>query len=64
MVSLPSHHHAQDHGHAHGHHHDPALPHPAQTAIWSILRMPVVSRLAVTAGVCVALWAVVLLSMR
>jgi hypothetical protein len=39
------------------------VPHPAQSARWSILRMPVTSRLAVAVVVSVALWAVVLLSM-
>jgi hypothetical protein len=64
MVSPDTHHHAHDHGHAHAHSHDPASPHPAQAATWSILRMPVVSRLVAAVGVSIALWAVVWLSMR
>jgi hypothetical protein len=51
------------HAHVHSHSHGPAAPHPAQSAPWSILRMPVLSRLAVAVAVSVALWAVVLLSM-
>jgi hypothetical protein len=54
-----SHHH---HGHAHSH--GPASPHPAQAATWSILRMPVVSRLAAAAAVSAGLWAMVWLAMR
>jgi hypothetical protein len=52
-----------EHAHVHSHSHGPAAPHPAQSARWSILRMPVTSRLAVAVVVSVALWAVVLLSM-
>jgi len=52
-----------EHAHVHTHSHGPAVPHPAQSARWSILRMPVTSRLAVAFAVSVALWAVVLLSM-
>src|SRR5229473_1118664 len=46
MVPSNSHGHGHDHGHVHAHSHGPASPHPAQAAPWSILRMPVVSRLA------------------
>jgi hypothetical protein len=53
-----------DHHHEHGHSHGPAAPHPAQAAAWSILRMPVVVRLAAALGVSAALWAAVLLAMR
>jgi len=67
MNSAPSpdrrHDHEVGHAHVHSHSHGPAVPHPAQSARWSILRMPVTSRLAVAFAVSVALWAVVLLSM-
>jgi hypothetical protein len=56
----PSH----DHGHTHVHSHGPASPHPAQAAPWSILRMPVVSRLGAALAVSAALWVIVLLAMR
>jgi len=61
----PDHRHDHQPGHAHGHSHShgPASPHPAQSAPWSILRMPVVSRVAVAVVVSIALWAIVLLSM-
>jgi H+/gluconate symporter-like permease len=63
MVPVDTHH---DHPHTHGHHHHHATasPHPAQVAPWSILRMPVVTRLGAALIVCTVLWAVVLLSMR
>jgi hypothetical protein len=63
MVPADTHH---DHPHSHGHHHHHATasPHPAQVAPWSILRMPVVTRLGAALTVCAVLWAVVLLSMR
>jgi hypothetical protein len=61
MVSHDHHHHP---GHAHAHSHGPASPHPAQGATWSILRMPVVTRLTAALAVCAALWAAVLLAMR
>jgi hypothetical protein len=63
MVSDDAHHH-HGHGHSHGHAHGPAAPHPAQEATWSILRMPVIARLAAALGVSAALWAAVLLAMR
>jgi hypothetical protein len=66
MVS-PSHDHGHqhDHGHAHHHHaHEPASPHPAQAAPWSILRMAALSRLAAAFVVIAVLWAVVWLAMR
>jgi hypothetical protein len=53
-----------DHHHHHSHSHDPAAPHPAQAATWSILRMPVMARLAAALGVSAALWCAVLLAMR
>jgi len=40
------------------------LPHPAQAAAWSILRMPAASRLAAAVGVSAGLWAIVWLAMR
>jgi hypothetical protein len=55
------HHH---HGHGHAHSHGPASPHPAQAAPWSILRLPVITRLAAALVVSVVLWAAVLLAMR
>jgi hypothetical protein len=63
---LHPHPHTRDHGHGHTHvhSHGPASPHPAQAAPWSILRMPVVSRLAAALAVSAGLWAVVLLAMR
>jgi hypothetical protein len=68
MVSRDTHDHRHDraHGHAHqhSHAHGPASPHPAQAAAWSILRMPVVARLAAAFAVSAGLWAVVLVSMR
>jgi hypothetical protein len=59
-----NHEHDHGHGHAHPHSHGPASPHPAQAAPWSILRMPVVSRLGAALAVSAVLWAVVLLAMR
>jgi hypothetical protein len=56
--------HVDGHGHDHAHSHDPAAPHPAQAASWSILRMTVAARLAAALAVCAALWAFVLLAMR
>jgi H+/gluconate symporter-like permease len=64
MVSSDAHSHDHHHGHAHAHAHGPASPHPAQTAPWSILRMPVGSRLGAAFAVSVILWAVVWLVMR
>ena len=52
------------HGHVHGHSHGPALPHPAQAAPWSILRMPVMARLAAAAAVSAGLWTIVWLAIR
>jgi hypothetical protein len=59
-----SHDHPHPHGHAHAHAHGPASPHPAQAAAWSILRMPVVSRLGAALAVSAGLWGVVWLAMR
>jgi hypothetical protein len=64
MVPPDPHSHGHDHGHLHAHSHDPATPHPAQAAPWSILRMTVVSRLGAALAVSAALWAIVWLSMR
>jgi hypothetical protein len=64
MLHPHPHTHSHDHGHTHVHSHGPASPHPAQAAPWSILRMPVVSRLAAALAVSAGLWAVVLLAMR
>jgi hypothetical protein len=57
------HHHDHHHGHAH-HSHDPATPHPAQAAPWSILRMTVAARLAAAVAVSAGLWGIVWLAMR
>lgn len=57
------HHHDHHHGHAH-HSHDPAMPHPAQAAPWSILRMTVATRLAAAVAVSAGLWGIVWLAMR
>jgi hypothetical protein len=67
MVPSASHDHrhlGHDHHHNHGHSHGPASPHPAQVATWSILRMPVGTRLTAALVVSAALWAVVLIAMR
>jgi hypothetical protein len=40
------------------------MPHPAQPAPWSILRMTVVARLAAAVAVSAGLWIVVLVAMR
>jgi hypothetical protein len=61
---VPSHDHAHPHGHIHAHPHGPDVPHPAQVAPWSILRMPVLSRLAAAVAVSAALWTIVLAAMR
>ncbi|MGA7806421.1 hypothetical protein [Bradyrhizobium sp.] len=53
-----------DHAHPHAHAHGLASPHPPQAASWSILRMPVVTRLGAALVVSAGLWAVVLLAMR
>jgi hypothetical protein len=52
------------HPHVHAHAHGPSSPHPAQLAPWSILRMPVATRLGAAAAVSAGLWAVVWLAMR
>jgi hypothetical protein len=59
-----AHSHSHDHGPGHAHSHGPATPHPAQPAIWSILRMTLISRLGAALVVSAGLWAVVLLAMR
>ncbi|MBI5321792.1 hypothetical protein [Bradyrhizobium sp.] len=59
-----SHGHDHHHGHAHQHSHDPATPHPAQAAPWSILRMTVAARLAAAVAVSAGLWGIVWLAMR
>lgn len=57
------HHHDHHHGHVH-HSHDPATPHPAQAAPWSILRMTVAARVTAAAAVSAGLWGIVWLAMR
>ena len=66
MAHTHSHGHEHHHGHAHSHphSHDPATPHPAQAAPWSILRMTVAARLAAAVAVSAGLWAIVWLAMR
>jgi hypothetical protein len=59
-----SHSHGHDHHHGHAHSHGPATPHPAQIAPWSILRMPVLSRVAAALAVSAGLWGIVWLAMR
>ena len=60
-----THSHGHDHPHGHAHHsHDPAMPHPAQAASWSILRMTVGARLAAAVAVSAGLWGIVWLAMR
>lgn len=59
--------HSDGHNHHHGHarhSHDPATPHPAQAAPWSILRMTVAARLASAVAVSAGLWGIVWLAMR
>jgi hypothetical protein len=63
MIHAHSHGHDHHHGHAH-HSHDPATPHPAQAAPWSILRMTVAARLAAAVAVSAGLWGIVWLAMR
>ena len=58
-----AHSHSHTHPHTH-HHHDPAVPHPAQPAPWSILRMTLPARLALALLVSAAMWAFVLVAMR
>jgi hypothetical protein len=60
MAAHEHHHHYHGHEHSHG----PTSPHPAQTATWSILRMPAASRLAAALAVSAALWTIVWLAMR
>jgi hypothetical protein len=62
MAHIHSHSH-DHHGHAH-HSHDPATPHPAQAAPWSILRMTVAARVTAAVAVSAGLWATVWLAMR
>jgi hypothetical protein len=68
MVSSDHHHHGHSHddGHSHSHPHSHGLasPHPAQAAPWSILRMPVASRLMAAMAVSACLWAIVWLAAR
>jgi hypothetical protein len=64
MTHSHDHSHDHPHGHVHAHSHDPASPHPAQAAPWSLLRMTVVARLAAAVAVSAVLWSVVWLAMR
>jgi hypothetical protein len=57
--------HSRSHTHPHHHHHhDPAVPHPAQPAPWSILRMTLPARLGLALLVSAAMWAFVFVAMR
>jgi len=56
--------HDHHHGHSHAHSHGPSMPHPAQPAPWSILRMTVAARLGAALVVSAGLWTVVLVAMR
>ncbi|WP_256807280.1 hypothetical protein [Bradyrhizobium sp. Bra64] len=70
MVPAASHAHDHSHAHSHGHDHthahvhDAAVPHPAQAAPWSILRMTMAARLAAALAASAVLWGVVFLAMR
>jgi hypothetical protein len=59
-----NHDHQHGHPHVHAHAHGPASPHPAQAAPWSILRMPVASRLFAALAASACLWVIVWLAMR
>jgi hypothetical protein len=63
---VPSDHHHHGHGHDDGrsHGHGLASAHPAQATPWSILRMPVASRLLAALAVSAFLWAIVWLAAR
>jgi hypothetical protein len=61
---VPPDHHHHGHSHDHPHSHGPASAHPAQAAPWSILRMPVASRLLAAMAVSACLWAIVWLAAR
>ncbi len=56
--------HSHSNAHPHSHRHDPATPHPAQPAPWSILRMTLLARLGLALTVSAAMWAIVLAAMR
>ncbi|WP_316202664.1 MULTISPECIES: hypothetical protein [unclassified Bradyrhizobium] len=56
-----SHAHGHSHGHGHAHSHGPAA---AQPAPWSILRMPVTTRLGAALAASAVLWLIVWLAMR
>jgi len=64
MVPSDHHHHGHGHDDGHSHRHGLASPHPAQAAPWSILRMPVASRLLAAMAVSACLWAIVWLAAR
>lgn len=51
-------------GHSHVHSHGPAAPHPAQPAVWSILRMHVTTRFGAALAASAVLWVIVWLAMR
>jgi hypothetical protein len=40
------------------------MPHPAQAAPWSILRMPLLGRLGAAIAVSAVMWGMVLIAMR
>lgn len=55
---------AHAHGAAGAHRHAPELPHPAQAATLSLLRMTVAQRLGLAILLSAALWGLVWLAMR
>jgi hypothetical protein len=62
-----NHNHDHDHGHSHAHDHAHALrpvaavsPHPAP---WSLVRLSLVARLGLAAGLSVLVWAAALLAL-
>ena len=59
-----AHAHSHGHDHTHAHVHEPTVPHPAQAAPWSILRMTMAARLMAALAVCAVLWGMVWLAMR
>ncbi len=68
MSHSHAHHHDEVGGHRHGagdaHRHGLSMPHPAQPAPWSILRMALLTRLGGALLLSAGLWAIVLLAMR
>jgi hypothetical protein len=59
-----THSHAPSHGPAGAHHHAPEMPHPAQRATVSLLRMTLGERLGLAIFLSIGLWGFVWLAMR